>query len=67
MKKLIRLDRAGKGHQLWAFDGKACKELGRSNVRGYQSQMQYKEKRGDLRIAGGNHTVQKVDLITTDG
>ncbi|WP_068808209.1 hypothetical protein [Thauera phenolivorans] len=67
MKKLILLDRTGKGHRLWAFDGKAWKDLGRSNVHGYHSQMQYNEKRGDLLIAGGTHTLRKVDLLTKDG
>ena len=67
MKMLILLDRTGKGHQLWGFDGKAWKNLGRSAVHGYHSQMQYNEKRGDLLIAGGSHTMQKVDLITRNG
>jgi hypothetical protein len=65
--KLVLLDRTGRGHQLWAFDGKAWSKLGLSNAEGHHSQMQYNEKRGDLLIAGGSKSKRKMDLLTADG
>ncbi|MCB1776162.1 MAG: hypothetical protein KDI50_01885 [Candidatus Competibacteraceae bacterium] len=54
-------------NQFRAFDGKAWRVLGDSAVNGYHSSARYNEVRGDLLTLGGNHSMQKVDLLTATG